>query len=86
MNAGPGKTSNAIPIRTTVPPITPTIMRRSVLGNKSQPSRVRRFCVHFTSALYRTRARLQLFGELREFLTQLRRNVRHHDRIVAFVL
>jgi len=74
-----------MPIKTIVLPITLTMMRRSGFGNKSQPRREPSFCVHFTPALYRTRAMLQLLGELREFLTKLRWNVRHHNRVVAFV-
>src|SRR5262249_41391703 len=85
IKAGPGSMSNAIPISTIVPPITPTTTRRNVFGNKSQPNRVPRFRVHFTPALYRTRAMLQLVGELREFLAELRWHVRDDERVVAFV-
>src|SRR5262249_31291836 len=87
IKAGPGKTSSAMPISIIVPPITPTTTRRNVLGNRSQPSRVRRFCAHFTPALYRRQTMLQLhlFGVALEFLRELGRNVRHDECVVAFV-
>ena len=85
MKAGPGKTISAIPISTIVPPITPTTARRNVFGNRFQPTRVRRFFAHFTPALYRTRATMQLLGKLREFLSELRWNVRDNDRVISFV-
>ena len=58
IDEGPGRTMRAIPIRTTVPPITPTMSFRS-LGDRSRPVLTMNLRAHSIPWSYRIKWRLQ---------------------------